>query len=250
MRMTKAAVAQQLTTALGLASPPVAITFTNESPTVPGPASPVPAGCSFWELGTKAAIATNAEDHQLCSIGVHTHNLRGASAAHGRELTTALEAMTGLGYVTADEVAGIPVMGSSFKHVIYGPLATTDGDASVVLILANATQSLTITEAVARVDGAPPIALGRPACALVPYVMNSGIAAASLGCCGARAYLDTLNDGAVLWAFPATRIDDYASAVQTLVDANGVLSMFHNARRKAVEGGEQPTVQQTLDLLS
>ena len=34
-------------------------------------------------------------------------------------------------------------------------------------------------------------AMGRPACAVVPQAINSGQAALSLGCCGARAYLDS-----------------------------------------------------------
>ncbi len=148
---------ERLTSALSLTVPPLAITFSDEPVGASTPDAPVPAGCSFWELGTKQSLTTSAADHQFCPIGVHTHNLRDAMASHGTELETALGAMTGLGYVKPDEVAGIPVMSESYAYVTYGPLADTKGSVSVVLVVADANRSLTLTEAVARVDGAAPL---------------------------------------------------------------------------------------------
>jgi uncharacterized protein (DUF169 family) len=241
--------AQRLTDALHLNVSPVAITFSDEPQNAQPPSTPVPAGCSFWELGAKATVTTTAPDHQFCSIGVHTHNLANAVASHGSELETALGAMTGLGYVKANEVAAIPVMNKSHSHVTYRPLADTTGPISVVLIVADAAQSLTLTEAAARVDGASPPAMGRPACALIPQVVNSGTAAASLGCCGARAYLDSLSTGIVLWGFPGEQLESYVCEIETLASANTTLSQFHTKRRQAIEAGEAPTVSESLEAL-
>ena len=240
---------QRLTSALSLTVPPLAIMFSNDPADAPAPEAPVPAGCSFWELGTRQRLTTSASDHRFCSVGVHTHNLRDAAASHGAELEVALGAMTGLGYVKPDEVASIPVMSESYRYVTYSPLADAKNPVSVVLVVADANRSLTLTEAVARVDGGAPPAMGRPACALVPHVANSGAAALSLGCCGARAYMDTLTDDIVLWGFPGERLEPYVEAIEILAKANTVLSRFHTERRRAVESGASPTVGDSLDAL-
>ena len=52
--------------------------------------------------------------------------------------------------------------------------------------------------------------MGRPACAVVPQVVNGGRGAMSLGCCGARAYLDAMPDGVALWALTGGKIAAYA----------------------------------------
>ena len=110
-----------------------------------------------------------------------------------------------------------------------------------------------------------PPAMGRPACGVVPAVKNSGRAALSLGCrlcrffllaisttcvprlpCGARAYLDTLTPNLSLWALPGPRLAEYADRVAELSKANEVLTRFHKLRRKDVEAGGAPSVQQSL----
>ena len=64
----------------------------------------------------------------------------------------------------------------------------------MVLIFADARQGLIVSEALARVDKVAAPAMGRPACTALPRALNSGNAVLSLGCCGARAYLDALDD--------------------------------------------------------
>ena len=91
-----------------------------------------------------------------------------------------------------------------------------------------------------------PPAMGRPACGVVPAVKNSGRAALSLGCCGARAYLDTLTPNLSLWALPGPRLAEYADRVAELSKANEVLTRFHKLRRKDVEAGGAPSVKQSL----
>ena len=90
--------AAQLEESLQLSLPPVALAFADELPAGVQPYGEVaPAGCYFWQEAAQRVFSTTAKDHELCSIGVHTHNLAGASASQPVELMTTLEAMQGLG---------------------------------------------------------------------------------------------------------------------------------------------------------
>lgn len=150
-------IAAALVDSLGLEQPPVAVTFADE---VPGEievfSGRVAAGCRFWEEATSRTFATSTPDHELCAIGVHTHNLA------------------------------------------------------------------------------------------APSPRASGRAALSLGCCGARAYLDALAPAVALWALPGSRLAEYAEAIAALAAANTALAAFHARRRSDVEAGESPTLKESL----
>lgn len=248
---TIGAQAATLEEALKLSVPPVAIAFADDLPAGVSPYGEVaPAGCYFWQEAAQSVFATSAEDHALCAIGIHTHNLTDAPVTQTRELMAALEAMQGLDYVREEEVAAIPVLSQPVRHTLYGPLADFPMAPDIVLLFAHAQQSLILTEAAARVDEGIPPAMGRPACAVVPQVKNGGRAAMSLGCCGARAYLDALSDDVALWAFPADKLDAYCQEIEGLAKSNEVLTVFHERRREDVAAGRRPTVQESLGRLS
>jgi len=243
--------ANDLMHSLELSLPPIAIAFCDAPPaSVPYFDGVVPAGCVFWQEAARRTFVTSTKDHELCSIGVHTHHMSQPSASQQNELQETLQAMSGLDYVRAEEVAAIPVVQREVTHVIYGPLIDFPVDPQVVLLFAHARQGLILSEAVARVDKGAPPAMGRPACAVIPQVLNHGYAAMSLGCCGARAYLDALSDSVALWAFPGSKLDHYCEEIAVLASANKVLTTFHRGRREDVESGKQPTVQQSLNRLS
>ncbi|MCP3981791.1 MAG: DUF169 domain-containing protein [bacterium] len=242
--------AGRLTQALSLETPAIAIAFADDVPAgVPAFDGTVPAGCRFWELAAKRVFATSAADHALCSIGVHTHGIADAPASQSEELQASLQAMMGLDYVTEEEVAAIPVMREPAKYVLYGPLAGLPVPAQIVLLFCDSRQGLVLAEAIERVDADTAPAMGRPACAAIPQVLNQGRAALSLGCCGARAYLDDLSDDTALWALPANKLDSYCDQIERFSGANKMLSVFHSKRREDVESGERPTVAESLDRL-
>ena len=243
--------AKDLVASLELSLPPIAVSFCDVAPAnVRLYDGVVPAGCVFWQEAATRTFVTSAGDHELCAIGVHTHHISGASASHPLELQEALKAMSGLDYVREEEVAAIPVVQRQVTHVVYGPLADFPLDPQVVLLFADARQGLILSEAAARVDKGMPPAMGRPACAVVPQVLNHGRAAMSLGCCGARAYLETLSDSVAMWAFPGNRLEQYCAEIGVLSRANKTLTTFHARRREDVESGGRPTVRQSLDRLS
>ncbi|HEX5233947.1 MAG TPA: DUF169 domain-containing protein [Silvibacterium sp.] len=238
--------AQNLSKSLNLAQPPIAVCFADSIPdSVPAHAGRAPAGCRFWEDAVAGAFATSSADHSRCAIGVHTHNLE-PSPAQQTDLMDALKIFGELQYVTERDLPQIPVLQSRPKHVIYAPLAETPLPPDVVLLFVDASQTLILAEAAQQVDSQVAPAMGRPACAVIPQVMNTGRAALSLGCCGARAYLDVLTEGVALFAIPGARLEAYADRIAALAEANAVLSRFHSIRRRAVEAGETPTINDSL----
>jgi uncharacterized protein (DUF169 family) len=241
---------QVLTNRLSLLQAPVAVCFTDSIPAnISRHVGRAPAGCRFWEDGAQAAFVTSAADHNLCAIGAYTHNLR-QSEDLAPDLGDALRVFSDLGYVTRQDVPLIPVLASAPDYVVYSPLGRTLLPPDVVLLFVNANQALILTEATQQVESQSPPAMGRPACAVIPQVMNTGRAALSLGCCGARAYLDLLTDNVALFAIPGAKLKHYVERIDALTNANQVLSKFHQIRRRDVENGRVPSVKDSLAALA
>jgi uncharacterized protein (DUF169 family) len=238
--------AATLRAALHLTQPPVAISFTDRAPAgVPMWKGTVPAGCRFWEEGTREVFATTAADHDLCAIGTYTHNLD-TSPAHDAERAEALKVFASLGYVRPEDLPQIPVLAERPKFVIYGPLDRIPVRPAVVLLFARPEQALILSESSQQTESGAPPALGRPACAVVPQAANTGRTALSLGCCGARAYLDVLKSDVALYAIPEPRLAAFTARVAALAKANEVLTAFHAVRRRDVAAGRTPTIAESL----
>ena len=243
------AIAQSLIDSLKLTQPPVAVAMTESVPQgVEVWTGHSPAGCRFWQEAASRVFATSAADHNLCSIGLYTHNLEISEAA-GKDLGDALKVFNDLGYVREQDVPLIPVLSSKPKHVVYGPLAAMPIAPDVVLLFVRADQTLILSEASQQMEGGMPPAMGRPACAVIPQAKNSGRSALSLGCCGARAYLDVMTDDVALYAVPGPSVEAFAERVASLAKANGILTKFHQIRRREVEAGGNPTIQDSLAAL-
>ena len=240
-------VAKSLNDSLRLRIPPVALCLTDTPP--PGVRSsdkPSPAGCAFWERGAQEVFVTSAKDHESCTIGMYTHHMPLDTPSRQKDLNDSLKVFADLGYVRPEDVPGIPMLKAETKYVVYAPLASTPLPPDVVLLFANSRQSLVITEAAQQVDPGVPPAMGRPACAAIPQAVNTGKPALSLGCCGARAYLNVLSDDFALWALPGAKIAEYASRIKVLADANNLLTQFHQLRRSDVEHGKSPSIEESL----
>lgn len=238
--------ARKLTESLSLSLPPIAVCFTDEAPEgIRNWTRRVPAGCRFWQEAATEVFATSPGDHGLCSIGMVTHNLE-TTPAQDADCGDSLKVFADLSYVREQDLPTIPVLKRRFAHIIYAPLALAPLPPDVVLLFGNASQMLILSEAAQQVEGGLPPAMGRPACAIVPQAFNTGRAALSLGCCGARAYLDVLTDDVALWAIPGPKLNLYVERVTALAIANSVLSTFHNIRRSDVKEGKNPTIRESL----
>jgi uncharacterized protein (DUF169 family) len=239
-------IANTLSQALHLTQPPVAVCFLDRLPdTVPLWSGAAPAGCRFWQEATSRVFATSAADHERCSIGQYTHGLEMSPAA-STDLQDALKVFADLTYVREEDLAAIPVLEAKSRYVVYGPLAEMTVQPAVVLLFVRADQTLILSEASQQLEGGLPPAMGRPACAVVPQARNSGRSALSLGCCGARAYLDVLTDDVALYAVPGATIAAFAERVGALAQANGILTKFHQIRRASIEAGGTPSIRESL----
>ena len=245
-----ASIARSLQDDLKLSQPPIAVALVDAPP--PGVApfdGRVPAGCRFWQEAATRTFVTSPADHDLCAIGTFTHNLQ-VTPAHEVDRGDALKVFADLNYVRPDDIPLIPVLATRPRHVVYGPLAQAPVPPDVVLLFVRADQTLILSEATESLERGLPPAMGRPACAIVPQAKNTGRAALSLGCCGARAYLDTLTDDVALYAIPGSRLAEYATRVSELARANATLSTFHTIRRRDVERGLTPTIKESLAAMS
>lgn len=239
-------IAQKLTESLQLTQPPVAVAFVDRVPEgVKTYSGVAPAGCWFWQEATTQVFATVPQQHDLCSIGMYTHHLEDGPQVQ-TDLQDALRVLGDLGYVRAEDMPFIPVLNRAAKAVVYGPLASMPVAADVVLLFVKADQTLILSEASQQLENGLPPAMGRPACGVIPQAYNTGRTALSLGCCGARAYLDVLTPDVALYAIPGAKLEAFTERVAALAKANSVLTQFHTIRRKDVESGKHPTVKESL----
>ena len=240
-------ISETLVRALNLVRPPIAVSFGAEAAArLPGYTGRVPAGCAFWEKAMSGGFSTSRDDHESCAIGTFTHGMAPSSAAHENERAAALAVFEKLGYVRPEDIPQIATMDRQVETVSYVPLAEISAPPDVVLVFANSQQGLIVAEAAQQLDQGAPPALGRPACAIVPQTVRTGRAALSLGCCGARAYLDVLREDVALWALPGQRLEEYTARIAELAEANSVLTRFHVLRRQDIEAGLAPTVAESL----
>jgi hypothetical protein len=65
-----------------------------------------------------------------------------------------------------------------------------------------------------------------------------------------RAYLEILTPGVAVYAIPGKKLEAFTERVAAMANANAVLTAFHTLRRKDVEAGRHPTVQETLAAMS
>lgn len=241
-----ASLSKTLSESLQLTQSPVAVAFTDAVPEgVAAYTGSAPAGCRFWQEATTRVFATLPKQHDLCSIGMYTHHMEDGPGVQ-TDLQDALKVFGDLGYVRPEDMAFIPVLDRAAKVVVYGPLASIPVTPDVVLLFVKADQTLILSEASQQLENGLPPALGRPACGVIPQAINTGRTALSLGCCGARAYLDVLTPNVALYAIPGSKLEAFTERAAALAQANSVLTQFHTLRRKDVEAGKHPTVKESL----
>jgi uncharacterized protein (DUF169 family) len=242
-----AKMAQVLTDSLKLKTGPVAVSFSDTAPkNVPAHSGAVAAGCMFWEEGSQKAFNTTVKDHENCAVGMFTHHMPMTTKTQEANLNDSLKVFGDLGYVRPEDLPLVPVLNREAKNVVYAPLAKSLLSPDAVLLFVNFAQGLIVSEAAQQVEGKIAPALGRPACAVIPQAVNTSHAALSLGCCGARAYLNVMTDDIALWAIPGAQLQAYVDRIEALAKANGILNKFHSMRKKDVAGGMTPTIQESL----
>ena len=71
--------------------------------------------------------------------------------------------------------------------------------------------------------------VGRPTCAAIPAVMQSGRSATNLGCIGNRVYTE-IGDDELYFIVNGAKLDQVVDRLVVIVNANNELEKFHRAR--------------------
>lgn len=223
--------AATLIESLGLGQPPVAIAFRESAPEgIARIESGAPSGCTYWKYAAQGrTFYTEAADHYGCPIGAHTHGID-LPDEQAKEFDGLIGTMVSLSYIDANEVAGIPRRPEPFGVAIYAPLADADFEPDVVLVTGTAKQLMLLAEAAhAAGVGSEPSVVGRPTCAAIPAVMQSGLTAANFGCIGNRVYTELADDN-LYFLIPGSKLDAVVGKLATIVHANRELEKFHRGR--------------------
>ena len=226
---------EQIQQLLNLETTPVAVTFHDAQPAnVPHVEKVEASGCTYWRRAAEGkTFYTEASDHYNCPIGCYTHNVE-LPPTQMEELENTLGLMGELGYITMEEVPGIPRREDPFKSAVYSPLADATGTPDVVIISGTPRQMMLLMEAATAAGiGAEDGVMGRPTCAVIPAVIQNGRSVSSLGCIGNRVYT-ALSDDDFYFAFPGEHIEALAEKLETIVNANRALAEYHQQRQAEI----------------
>ena len=79
------------------------------------------------------------------------------------------------------------------------------------------------------------MALGRPACAVIPTTLNKSPFGMSLGCTGMRTFTE-VSDDRILATLNCKEIDSFMSSLKTTVSANNEMKEFYLEHKKNITG--------------
>ena len=230
-----ATLASELSSALHLSSPPLAITFSDaplagvpafNEPMPDGRTGRVPAGCVFWMKAAEATFTTVAEDHGNCSVGSLTHGFKTLEEVAGNSDVAAL---LDSGWVTMDAVPEIPVVHDRPGAVTYGPLAETPVDPDVVFLRVTARQLMVLSDAIPglRIEG-------KPQCHIVAVAKEQGEPAASVGCALSRVRTG-MPPTEMTCAIPAARLPEVVAAILHNAEADNAVARYAAADARRFE---------------
>ena len=211
---------------------PVAVAFRDEPPAgVAQFRGSEPSGCSFWRLAAQGrTFFTVPGDHYNCAIGSYTHNMP-LPPERARELDQTLGFMTGLGYLSLEEVPGIPQLPKTPGAVVYAPLGDMPVEPDVVLLTGRPGKIMLVHEAATRAGAAARLPLlGRPTCMALPAALTSGIAI-SVGCIGNRVYTD-LGEDELYVVIPGKDLRRIVDELDRIRAANAELTDYHGQPRQ------------------
>jgi uncharacterized protein (DUF169 family) len=216
---------------LGLERQPVAVAFRDSAPEgLERIEASAVSGCAYWKLAAEGqTFFTEAADHYGCPVGSYTHGID-LPEENAKELEGLVTTMVQLEYLDMDEVPDIPQRKETFSVALYAPLADAVFDPDAVLISGTAKQMMLLAEAAQSAGVACDSSMvGRPTCAAIPAVMQSGRSATNLGCIGNRVYTE-IDDDELYFIVNGAKLDQVVDRLVVIVNANNELEKFHRAR--------------------
>jgi uncharacterized protein (DUF169 family) len=237
--LTWTEIADSLIQRLILARPPIGLAFLKDPPAgVRRYAEAVPSACAFWKAAERELFYATAEDHYNCSLGAITQGFPIPQNV-GAQAMELIEKMGKLSYFEAAEAQNVPTVKKDHKVIVYGPLKDFGALApDIALLIANPFQAMMLSEiggVVSWTNSAPGRVLGRPACAVIPSALESGAAALSVGCMGARTFAG-IQEEELLVAVPAQALAGLAERAEVILRANAVMRDYYQANKARFSG--------------
>ncbi len=219
---------------LGLSAAPIAIGFSNQPPAglEKWQGGPVPAGCAFWrEALNGRSFYTVPADHYNCAVGAYTHGI-GLPPERASELEATVKLMVSNDYLRMEEVAGIPTLDKAPAYISFGPAEGAAFRPDVILIAAKPAAAMLIYEAALRAGAGSALtnALGRPACAVVPLALKTGLSSISLGCMGNRTFAG-IGEDEMYVCIPGSQWGAVLPKLTEIAKANFAMKQFYSDKK-------------------
>lgn len=217
-------IAKELEQMLNLERPLVAISFREDSKRgLNRFDGTVSASCVFWTQALNKSFATSKEQHMNCSIGSVTHGFRRhEEIAPGCGLED-VEAFLELGWVTKEEVAGLPSYVHGSNTVSYGPMREVEFEPDVCCLFCNAEQALFLMTATDHAI------VGKPACAAMAKALNEKRTVISMGCTASRTRAGYGPDELVAF-IPAERLEEVVRSLRRVVGTERKVAALARAK--------------------
>lgn len=234
--MDRQEMAERITAALGLATPPIALSFVDAAPSgIESFTGEVPSACTFWRRAEASVFYAPAAKHFHCPIGAMTMGFVLPETVQ-QELMGLVTSMCETGYISPQEPARIPTTGKKAAGIVYGPLKDFPLEPDLVLVWLTPRQGMLYNEAVGNcrwTTTTPAAVWGRPACAALPLALQSSQSTFSLGCTGMRTFTE-ISEDRLLAVLPGSQAGELVDALETVVQANQAMRAFYEGRKASL----------------
>ena len=236
--MDNAKINQDIMSSFGLSIPPVAMALVDDQPQgVESFEGDVPSFCTFWRMAEKKAFYAPADKHFNCPIGAMVLGFEMPKEVQ-EELGGMVKKMCECSYLSEDEPANIPTITEKKAGVVYGPLKDFPVEPQLILMWLKPSQAMIYNEVLGccKWSGSmQSMALGRPACAVIPTTLDKSPFGMSLGCTGMRTFTE-VSDEHILATLNYKEIDSFLTSLKTTVSANKEMKEFYLDHKSKITG--------------
>jgi uncharacterized protein (DUF169 family) len=197
----------------------------------------VPSFCTFWRMAEKKSFYAPANKHYNCPIGAMVLGFEMPKEVQD-QLGGLVKKMCECSYLSEDEPANIPTITEKKAGVVYGPLKDFPVAPQLILMWLKPSQAMIYNEVLGccKWSGSmDSMALGRPACAVIPTTLNKSPFGMSLGCTGMRTFTE-VSDDHILATLNCAEIDSFLTSLQTTLSANKEMKEFYTDHKNKITG--------------
>jgi len=234
--MDNAKTNQEITSAFGLEIAPVAMALVDDQPQgVESIEGEFPSFCTFWRIAEEKTFYASAAKHFNCPIGAMVLGFEMPKEVQ-EQLSGLVKKMCECSYLSEDEPAHIPTIKEKKAGVVYGPLKDFPVEPQLILMWLKPSQAMIYNEVLGCCkwsESMQSMALGRPACAVIPTTLDSSPFGMSLGCTGMRTFTE-VSDDHILATLNCKEIDSFLTNLATTISANKEMKEFYLEHKKSI----------------